>query len=184
MPRRPEPLSRALRRAAARGAGHRGKRPSPAVVDAARAGVLTRSNTAPGSAGRRAVDAATYARRQVLGRRRAERRGEPAPSARAAVGHGRPFAESGRTMSSIFVGEGFILVDNLTRGEARRVARWNARAGELKEGQLTPGRFRQLVAAWEPFRGMNFESDPAVVVAQLVELQEAGEAPFVYRRRS
>ena len=71
-------LPRSLRRAAARRLPARGRPPSPTVQAAADAGLLTRANTAPGTAGRRAVDRATYRRR---------RSAEPELSAREAAGH-------------------------------------------------------------------------------------------------
>jgi hypothetical protein len=83
----------------------------------------------------------------------------------------------------MFRGAGFSRVENPMAAERRRIARWNARAGELRQGQITPGRFRQLVGSWAPFRGDRFESDPAVVLATLAERAEADETLFEYRGR-
>ncbi len=69
----PADLPRSLRRAA----GRAGK-PSQRLIDAADLGLLTRHNTMPGTAGRRAVDRATYLRR---------RSAEPTLSPREAAGH-------------------------------------------------------------------------------------------------
>lgn len=77
MARRPS-LPASLRRAANRAAGPRGKAPSERLQAAADVGILTRSNTKAGTAGRRAVDAVTYRRRVGS---------EPELSAREAAGH-------------------------------------------------------------------------------------------------
>ena len=66
-------LPRSICRAAARAGA-----PTPMVREAAATGILTRSNTEPGTAGRRAVDHATYQRRRAA---------EPELTAREAVGH-------------------------------------------------------------------------------------------------
>lgn len=71
-------LPRSLRRAANRGAGPRDRRPSQRLLDAADVGLLTRGNTVPGTAGRRAVDRVTYLRRRAA---------EPTLSPREAAGH-------------------------------------------------------------------------------------------------
>ena len=66
-------LPRSLRRAASRPG-----KPSEQLVDAAAIGLLTRGNTVPGTAGRRAVDRATYVRRRAA---------EPTLPPREAAGH-------------------------------------------------------------------------------------------------
>ncbi len=66
-------LPRSLRRAA----GRAGK-PSQRLVDAAKLGILSRSNTQAGTAGRRSVDRAIYLRRRAA---------EPTLSPREATGH-------------------------------------------------------------------------------------------------
>lgn len=71
-------VPRNLRRSANRGAGPQGKAPSPRLLAAADAGVLTRRNTISGSAGRKAVDRSVYTRRRSV---------EPDLSAREALGH-------------------------------------------------------------------------------------------------
>ena len=71
---------RSIRRAAARPAGPRGNAPNRRLLEAARAGIVTRSNTTPGTQGRQAADRAVYERRQ----RHAEARGL---TARQAAGH-------------------------------------------------------------------------------------------------
>ena len=91
---RAEPPSSSLRRAASR-AG----KPSERLVDAAEIGLLTRGNTRPGTAGRRAVDRATYMRRRAA---------EPTLPAREAAGHR-------------VAGSGPKVVTFYTTGPARRI---------------------------------------------------------------
>lgn len=86
-------------------------------------------------------------------------------------------------MSAMFVGVGWADVQAPSPGERRRIARWNARAGELRQGQITPERFRRLVGTWAPLRGVRFETDPAVVLATLAERAEGGEDLFRYEGR-
>ncbi len=124
--RRPEPVPPSLRRSAKRPGGPRTRRPSPRLIEAARAGILSDANTRKGTAGRRAVDAVTYDRRQARGRRLG------VATARAAVGHGGALPSA--SMSAMFRDVGFATVENPTAAERRRVARWNSRAGELRQG--------------------------------------------------
>jgi hypothetical protein len=83
-PRNPLPAS--LRRAAARKGA-----PTRMVQTAADTGLLTRANTTPGTAGRRAVDRATYLRRRAA---------EPELSAREALSHRVP---GSRTRTATFL---------------------------------------------------------------------------------
>lgn len=72
-------LPRSLRRSASsRATHHRPPQPGTRLYDAADAGLLTRSNTRPGSRGRQAVDAVSY---------RARKATEPTLSPREALGH-------------------------------------------------------------------------------------------------
>lgn len=176
IPSRSRVPSRELRRAAGRPAGPRGRRPSDRLQAAADSGLLTRSNTRPGTAGRRAVDRATYLRRQA---------GRPeGVTAREAVGQRVVSPAPPRTMSAIFrPPTGFAEVVGPTTGEARRIARWNARAAELVRGQISPERFRRLVQSWRPLGEDRFEWTPDAVLAILAERAEGGEATFVYRGR-
>ena len=170
--RRPDPIPPSLRRSANRPGGPRTRRPSPRLIEAARAGVLSDANTRKGTAGRRAVDAVTYDRRQARGRRLG------VATARAAVGHGGALPSA--SITAMFRNVGFATVENPTAAERRRLARWNARAGELRQGFITPARFRRLVGSWAEFRGQRLESDPDVVLATLSERSEAGETLFEY----
>ena len=86
-------------------------------------------------------------------------------------------------MSAMFAGIGWAEVQAPSPSERRRVARWNARAGELRQGQISPERFRRLVGSWSEFRGLRFEADPAVVLATLAERAEGGEDLFRYEGR-
>ena len=86
-------------------------------------------------------------------------------------------------MSAILAGVGFARVEGPTRAERRRLARWNSRAGELRQGVIAPARFQRLVASWAPLRAERFESNPDVVLAVLAERSEAGEPTFEYRGR-
>lgn len=173
---RPSDLPRPLRRAANRPGGPRGRRPSAQLQAAADIGIITRSNTRPGTAGRRAVDAVVY-RRRVVGR------GEGV-TARMAAGHETLAARQGISISVMLAGRGFVELEGLSRSERRRAARWNARAGELLAGQISRARFRRLVGSWAPLSdGSRFESTPDVVVSVLAERGEAGESLFEYRGR-
>lgn len=86
-------------------------------------------------------------------------------------------------MSAIFRAIGWHVVEDMSESERQRIARWNARAGELLEGEISPERFRRLVGSWRPLREMRFEDDPNIVVATLAERREAGEDVFIYEGR-
>jgi len=164
-------LPRGVRAAANRAARPR-RPPAPGsqLAAAARAGVLTRSNTRPGTTGRQAADQVLYERREA---RRA-----PGETARAAAGHRKAPAAGG--MSGVFKDAGFVVIENPTPGERRRLGRFNARVGELVEGQISPRRFERMIGGWRPLRGMRFESDPEVVLAILDIRRETGEDIFIY----
>jgi len=167
-------LPRELRSAANRPA--RPRRPPAAdskLAASARAGLLTRSNTRGGTAGRQAADAVVYARREA---RRA-----PGESARAAAGHRKAPPAGG--MSAIFREVGFSVIESPTRGERRRLGRFNARVAELVEGQISPRRFERQIGGWRPLRGMTFENDPEVILATLDIRRESGDEVFIYEGR-
>jgi hypothetical protein len=86
-------------------------------------------------------------------------------------------------MSAMFAGVGWAVVEAPTVGERARIARWNARAGELRVGQISGERFRRIIRTWAPLRGARFEADPERVLAVLRERDEAGEQLFEYRGR-
>jgi len=164
-------LPRGLRSAANRSAvPRRPPAPGSKLASAARAGLLTRSNTRPGTTGRQAADAVVYARREA---RRA-----PGETARAAAGHRKAPPAGG--ISGVFKNVGFVVVEAPTAGERRRLGRYNARLAELVEGQISPRRFERMIGAWRPLRGMRFETDPEVVLAILDIRRETGEDIFIY----
>lgn len=174
----PADLPRNLRRVADRPAGPRGRRPSDQVQALADVGLLTRANTRPGTAGRRAADAVQYRRRVARGRARG------ITTARESVGQ-RVANLAPRVMSAIFRESGYAEVVDPTIGQASRLARYNARVGELVQGQITRQRFRAMVRSWRPLAGQRFEWTPTVVLAILGEREASGEPVFVYlgRRR-
>lgn len=169
------PVPRKIRRAADRGAGPRGREPSEQVQAAANAGTLTRANTRPGSAGRRAVDRSIY-RRRTLAR-------PEGITARTAAGHESEAARRATHMSAVVSGGRFVEFGDLSRSDRRRIARWNALASNLATGDISPGAFRSRVRSWAPIGGERFEWDPDVVLAVLSGRRESGDPTFVYRGR-
>lgn len=165
-------LPRSLRRSAAR-PSIPGKRPSDRLVDAADAGLLTRRNTSPGTAGRRAVDRAQYLRR---------RSARPGVSAREALGHERAEVREHRAISVLLDRPTpFVVLEAPSRLEAQRAGRYDSLVGQLAAGLVSPQRFRRRVGGWRPIRGENFLSDPDRVLAVL-EARRAGEEDlFIYR---
>jgi hypothetical protein len=172
-------LPRSLRRAAARAGGPRGRRPSAQLQAAADAGVLTRSNTAPGTAGRRAVDRAIYERRRAAGQRRG------APTARAALGHETPTQRPTIT-ALVEVPGGIAYLDfaGLGRRDRARIARHDALIGQLVGGTLAPSAFRRRVRGWVPLAtGHRLASDRTAVLAAVGARREAGEDMGPYPER-
>jgi hypothetical protein len=70
---------------------------------------------------------------------------------------------------SVYLGpEGrFTVPENLTRTEARRLARHDSFVGQLARGRVTGRDFQRRIAAWRPFRGERFTSDPRAVLAAI-----------------
>ena len=167
---KPDPLPRDLRRQANRPAVAR-RQPPDALIAQARRGVLTRSNTRPGTRGRQAADAAMY-------RARAADRAE-GETARQRLG----VVKSTRSMPALFGDPPrWVDLDNLSRAEARRVGRYNAMVRQLAEGKLSPAAFRRRVSSWRPFRGEHFLSDPGAALA-LLEVRRAGDEELFYYER-
>jgi hypothetical protein len=177
---RPADLPRSLRRAAARPAGPRGRRPSDRLVEAARAGVLTRSNTRPRSAGRRAVDAAAYERRLAAAERRAREHGQALPTARQAAGHD----VRRRRITALVQGFGLVVIE-VGLSDSRKVGRHLDLAGALVGGQISAAAFRARLRAWRsldvrvtggdlPPGTYVLMGDPADVIAAMTEASEAG----------
>lgn len=177
--RRRIPLS--LRRAANRPAGPRGSAPSQRLRDAADAGLLTRSNTQSGTAGRRAVDRSMYLRRRAA---------EPDISAREALGH-RPAGAPARKTTfyttdppRMVTAEGVNLRDVHRGSEYMRAT--NALLIDLKRASGDPARVarvkRDFARRWRrraPIAGHPFLADADAVVA-LAELVRTGDVPIVF----
>jgi hypothetical protein len=165
-------LPRSLRRSASREAS-RGRLPSDRLLAAADAGLLTRRNTVPGSAGRRAVDRSTYLRRRA---------GRPNLSAREALGHERPEVRARRIISVLLDRPApFVILDAPTRLEASRAARYDSYAGQMAARRISPQLFRRKISSWKPIRGERFLADPDRVLAVLESRRAGDEELFVYR---
>ncbi len=167
---KPDPLPRDLRRRANRAATPR-KRPPDNLIAAAQRGLLTRSNTKPGTRGRQAADAVTY-RARVADR-------APGETARQRLG----VVPTERSMPALFDDPPrWADLDGLTRLEARRVGRYNAMVRQLAEGKLSPAAFRRRVSSWRPFRGEHFLSDADAALA-LLEVRRTGDEELFYYER-
>lgn len=148
-----------LRAQAERAATSRSKPPDE-LVEAARRGRLSRSNTESGTEGRQAVDAVLYAKRAA--------KAAPGESVRSRLGHERPGAE-GRTMSVLLDGPArYVELSGLSRGEARRLARYDSLLGQLGSGKLRAAEFERRVSGWRPIRGLRFlaNADAALVLVE------------------
>lgn len=120
---------------------------------------------------------AEYQARLARGRRLGAR------TAREAAGHPGPEPREPRSMPGIFEGVGWAEVHEVTDAEARRLGRYGARVGELVTGQLSPARFRRLIASWAPLRWERLEATPGVAIAIVEARREAGEDLFPYQGR-
>jgi hypothetical protein len=171
-------LPTALRRAASRPALI-GRPPEPGtrLADAARSGVLTRSNTWPGTQGRQAVDAEGYRRRQAK-RRQGVR-------ARAMAGH-RPLDGTADFYSRTPEGAALVRLEGLTAGEVRRAARYMYATAVLLDdlrslpwdADATRRAFRRRFERWTPIGGLRVVSDPDAVVALAEHARIAEEEPI------
>jgi len=104
-------------------------------------------------------------------------------TARTAAGHEPAAARGATAMSTILVGRGWVVLDDLSRGERVRLARYDALLSNLSTGDLSGAAFYRRVSGWAPIRGERFESDPAVALAILDERRQSGETLFEYRGR-
>lgn len=148
--------------------------PSQRLRDAAAAGLITRGNTRRGTAGRQAADAEAYRRRLATrpGRTARERAGHEA--------HGAPE----RVMLALLDGPPrWAELHGLSRGEARRVARYDSLLGHLAAGDISGAAFRRRVSSWAAIRGERFLADPDLALALLSERAEGGESLFRYEGR-
>jgi hypothetical protein len=174
------PLPRSLRRAAAR----RGA-PSPMVREAAAAGVLTRGNTRPGSAGRRAVDRATYLRRRAA---------EPDLTAREALGH--RVAGSRTRTATFFISTPAprritVAGEAVTLRDVQRAGRYMGGVGALL-AQLAlaagrPAEVARIKRSWEarmrrraPIAGHPVLADADAAILLADELRNEGDAGLVF----
>ena len=176
---RPRPeLPRELRRQANRPALSRRQlrkgRLSPSLVEAARHGVLTRTNTATGSQGRQAVD-------RVKGYAPRAARTAPGETVRARLGHA-PAPEV--VWSAVPTTSGVIEVLTTTRRESSRVGIYSHDVGLLLDGDLDP---RDFERKWRRRRrdiGPDVELEwRAEVVMALMAAAGPAPEPFYRRRR-
>lgn len=167
---KPDPLPRDLRRRANRAATPR-KRPPDNLIAAAQRGLLTRSNTKPGTRGRQAADAVTY-RARVADR-------APGETARRRLG----VVPTERSMPAMFDSPPrWVDLDNLSRAEARRLGRYWHLVKELSAGRLSPLTFQRRVSSWRPLRGERLLADPTAAFA-LLEVRRAGDEELFYYER-
>ncbi len=178
-------LPRSLRRASNRGAGPRDRRPSQRLLDAADLGLLTRTNTVPGTAGRRAVDRATYLRRRAA---------EPTLSPREAAGH----RVAGSRLKAVtfyttdpprrFTIEG----EGITRREVRRGGAYLHSVRTLiAELRRHPEQAERIKRRWEsrvrhraPIAGYALLATADAVIALADQDRQSGEDPVFDSGRS
>jgi hypothetical protein len=75
------------------------------------------------------------------------------------------------------------VLEDVTRGEARRLARYDAMMSNLVQGDISPPAFERRVGAWRPIRGERFLADPAAVMAILDMRRQVGDPVFIYEGR-
>jgi hypothetical protein len=169
---KPDRLPRDLRRKANR-AGTPRRHPPDDLVAAARRGLLTRSNTKPGTKGRQAADAAAYSRRAADA--------VPGETVRARLGH-TPAPEV--VWSAVPTASGVIEVFTAARRESSRVGAFSHDVGLLLDGDLDP---RDFERKWRRRRrdigpDVELEWRADVVIALKAAAGPAPE-PFYRRRR-
>jgi hypothetical protein len=166
------PVSRSLKRAAGRPAPARNKAPNPRLTEAARAGLITRHNTEPGTAGRKAADAVTYQRRQ-------ERHASKGLTARQAVGH--PKTTDRLPTFSYLRADGTYVERQGTRAEAKRANRVNWLTRQLLEGRISEKEYARRVGGYAPLaNGDRFLADPRAVIALTEDRRSEGEELWYY----
>ena len=180
-----------LRRAAnARARFRDPPRPGSKLYEAAAAGIITRSNTKPGTRGRQAVEAASY------GVRRSAR---PTTSAREALGH-RPVGSVlpwGRFFGVPVDGGGPRVVEGVvSAADVHRIGRYDNLVGRLAAGRINGKGFERRVRDWRPIEVLgpertagtyHFVSNPTTALALRVEVAEAvaaGEDSWIISGRS
>ncbi len=98
------------------------------------------------------------------------------------TGHEAASLRQGRAMSVYLGPEArFGVPENLTRAEARRLARYDSFVGQLARGRATGRDFQRRIAAWRPFRGERFTSDPRAVLAAIDRRRDDELEVFEYR---
>jgi len=174
-----------IRRAAARPAGPRGRRPPRRLLDAAAAGVLTRGNTRKGTRGRQAVDRIVFLRRRAAA---------PDLSAREALGH--RVAGSRDRMATFFADDPprgvTVAGPDVTIRDVRRAASYLGMVGGLVEAHrrgpddwsVVAARFRARWRRARPIAGLRPLADPEAVLALATELQADDWRPIFDSGRS
>lgn len=141
------------------------------LLAAARRGDLKRSNTAPGTPERRAVDRITYIRRIEK---------HPGGTAREALGHHK-FGKTGGRISSLLDGAPeYVVLENATRSELRRAGRYERLVRELLDARITKKEFIRKIKSWKPIRGRRFLADPKEIYRILDKRREDGLPLFEY----
>lgn len=148
------------------------KRDAPdSLLDAARAGILTRNTVKKGTRGAQAVYYVEHERQRTR---------HPELSAREAMGHERPQVVEARQIS-ILTEDRFVILERATRGEARRAGRYASLVSNLQQGKMPPTAFERRMRSWKPIRGHRFLSDPQAVLAIVESRRAAEQDTFFYR---
>jgi hypothetical protein len=101
---------------------------------------------------------------------------------RAEAGHEPAGVREGRTITALIGPDAaFVEFRSPTRGEARRLGRYDQAVGDLARGRLSPAAFRRKVSSWRAVAGQHLTADPAAVLARLDQLRAADVDPFAYR---
>lgn len=162
----------ALRRLGSKTARH-DKEPSIRLIDAASTGLITRKNTSPGTTGRQAVYHAEYLARQKrrpLGATASEAGGHPN---RAIIEHSH--------ISLLIAGPTpYVIMEQVSRRERVRIARYNSYLGQLAEGKISPRAFEHRISSWRPIRGQKFLANPDLALAVLEQRRTSDEELFIY----
>ena len=176
----PADLSRSLRRAA-----NRAGKPSQRLLDAAEIGLLTRGNTEPSTAGRRAVDRVTYVRR---------REAEPTLSPREAAGH--RVAGSRPRVVTFYTTEPARRVtiegETLTRRDVQRAGSYlhsvRTLIAELRrdpqQAERTKRRWESRVRRRAPIAGYPLLATATAAIALADQDRQSGEDPVFDSGRS
>jgi hypothetical protein len=147
---------------------------NPIVAEAARLFLETGRTPPKGDKG--SFERQVYDRYNFVKRSRTRSEGE---TVRARLGHA-PKGFVGRTASVFLEGPPrFVVLENLSRGDLRRAARYDALVSNLVQGDIIPAAFRRRVKSWSPIAGERFLSDPEAVLALVAARHADGEELFV-----